>query len=228
MSFFERLHSDYWGTGPHKETPQGTRAAGPFAYAGSNRDERGNARGWSAGAGLHSGPIGNGGSADVLQAQGHFGGWRDEAGRTNAGFEADASVARVRQERGHGLGPFGFDVGALTANAAGKVNEETATLGAQANLIEGAVSAGSDEHNIRLGGAVGVGLGGRLHYGDADKDGVRELGFGFDAGPLSFDVKSELLGHAWNGVSRAGRAVGRAGRAVGSAASSAWDRVTSW
>jgi hypothetical protein len=37
----------------------------------------------------------------------------------------------------------------------------------------------------------GGGLAGRLHWGDSDGDKHREFGFGFDAGPLSVDVKSE-------------------------------------
>lgn len=218
MTFFEELMGDYWGWGPQKEDG---KARGPFAYAGAERDANGNARGYSAGAGLLSGQLGGGARGDVLQAQGHFGGWRDEKGQTNVGFEADAALARVGMERGGALGPFGFDVGVGTANAGGKINEETASLGAQANIIEGSVSAGTDEHNGRFGLSLGVGLAGRGHYGDADNDGVRELGFGADFGPVSFDVKSELLGHAWNGISDAGSA-------IADGASSAWDSITDW
>jgi len=101
---------------------------------------------------------------------------------------------------GGALGPVGFDVGVLTANAGAQANDSTASLGAQANIIEGAVSAGNKEHNARAGVSAGVGLAGRAHYGDADNDGVRELGIGADVGPLMFDVRSELLGHAWNGI----------------------------
>ncbi len=165
--------------------------------------------------------MGDGARGDVLEAQAHLGGWRDESGRTNYGIEGDAALARVGIERGGALGPIGFDVGALTANAGAKVNNETASIGAQANLIEGSISAGTDEHNGRFGMSAGVGLAGRAHYGDADNDGVRELGFGADFGPFSFDVKSELLGHAWNGISAAGSA-------IGNGVSSAWDSITSW
>ena len=221
MGFFESLRPDYAGWGPHKETAKGPQANGPFAYAGAERDAAGNARGWSAGAGLLSGDLGGGARGDVLQAQGHFGGWRDEQGRTNVGVEGDAALARVGMSPGGALGPFGFDAGVLTANAGAKANEETASLGAQANLIEGSVSLANQEHGLRLGGSVGVGLAGRAHYGDADGDGVREYGFGFDFGPVSADIKSEYIGHAVN-------AVGSAGRWVGNQASDAWDTVTSW
>ncbi|MBS1123321.1 MAG: hypothetical protein H6Q90_5549 [Deltaproteobacteria bacterium] len=220
----DALTPDYYGWGPHKQNSNGKlEANGPFAYAGSERDANGNARGWSAGAGLLSGQLGPNGEArgDVLQAQGHFGGWRDEQGRTNVGVEGDAALARVGIPLGGALGPVGFDVEALSANAGAKFNEETASLGAQANLIAGSVSAGTAEHNARFGMSVGVGAAGRAHYGDSDGDGVRELGIGADFGPFSFDVKSELLGHAWNGISSAGSA-------IGNAASSAWDTVTSW
>ena len=221
--FFEPLKPDYYGRGPHKDGPKGPEVNGPFAYAGSERDANGNARGWSAGAGLLSGRIGPNGEArgDVLQAQGHFGGWRGEDGKTNVGFEGDAALARVGMPNGGALGPFGWDVGVMTANANGKINDSTASLGAQANIIEGSATLGNDEHSLRLGGSFGVGLAGRAHYGDADGDGVREYGFGFDAGPFSMDVKSELIGHAVNGI-------GSAANWVGEKASGAWDAITSW
>jgi hypothetical protein len=197
------------------------KASGPFAYAGSEQNAAGDTHGYSAGFGLLSGPLGGGARADVASARAHLGGWRDESGKTNYGIEGDAALARFGIERGGALGPIGFDVGVGTANAGAKINEETASIGAQANIIEGSVSAGTDEHNARFGMSLGVGLAGRAHYGDADGDGVRELGFGADFGPFSFDVKSELLGHAWNGISAAGSA-------IGGAASSAWNAVTDW
>lgn len=219
--FFEPLTPDYAGRHAHKDTPNGPQVNGPFGYGSINRDADGDARGFSAGAGLLSGQLGGGARGDALQAQAHFGGWRDDSGRTNVGFEADAALARVAMSPGGALGPVGFEAGALTANAGGKINEETASLGAQANLVEGAVSLGNDEHGVRLGGSVGVGLAGRAHYGDADGDGVREYGLGFDFGPVSADIKSEYIGHAVNGI-------GSAANWVGNQASNAWDTVTSW
>ncbi|MFN0248985.1 MAG: hypothetical protein ACKV2T_19020 [Kofleriaceae bacterium] len=189
---------DYYGKGP----VQDGRAAGPFGYVGSERDSRGEAEGWSAGFGLLSGPIGPGTRADVLQAQGHYGAWADENGTRTVGIAGDAGLVKFGMEpgQGGGLGPIGFDVGVMTANAGITHNENTTSVGAQANIIEGAISAGNQEHNMRIGGSVGVGLAGRLHHGDADGDGVNEMGFGFDFGPVSFDMRTEALGHAYNAV----------------------------
>lgn len=195
------LTHDYYGWGPHKPTASGPQANGPFAYAGSERDASGRARGWSAGAGLLSGPIGGGARADVLQAQGHFGNYTDESGNNAWGINGDASLVRVGMEPGNGLGPVGFDAGVLTANAGATIGSSTTSVGAGANLIEGSLSLANKEHGIRVGGSIGVGLAGRAHYGDADGDGIRELGFGADIGPLSFDIKSEYLGRAWNAIS---------------------------
>jgi hypothetical protein len=156
------------------------------------------------GLGLFSGQLGQGARADVCQMQSHYGGWGDESGRTNYGFEDDAALARIGMSPGGALGPFGFDTGVLTANRSLKVNDETASVGAQANLIEGSVSVGNQEHGIRIGGSLGVGAAGRVHYGDADGDGVREYGFGFDIGPVSADVKSEYVGQQINAIKSAG------------------------
>jgi hypothetical protein len=223
----DTLTRDTVGRSNVKDGANGNKTGnGPFAYGSANRDQNGNARGFSAGIGAYSGPIGNTPlRADALQAQGHFGGWTDDKGKTNVGAEADAAVVRLGMERTNipGLGGFGagFDGELLSANAGGKFNDETASFGAQANIASIAGTLGTEEHNARFGVSAGVGLAGRAHYGDADGDGVRELGFGADFGPVSFDVKSELLGHAWNGISSAGSA-------IGGAASSAWDAVTSW
>ncbi len=220
----DTLTPDTAGRSPHKTLPNGQlNAQGPFGYGSLNRDEGGNARGASIGAGLLSGPMGPKGEArgDVLQAQAHLGGWRGENGQTNVGFNADAALARVGMPMGGALGPVGFDAEAMTANAGGYFNDETASFGAGANLVAGSVSAGTQEHNARFGLSAGVGLAGRAHYGDADGDGVRELGLGADFGMFSVDVKSELLGHAWNGISSAGSA-------IGNAASGAWNSITSW
>lgn len=218
---FEPLTPDYAGRHPHKDTPKGPQVNGPFGYAGVNRDAQGDAHGVSLGAGLLSGQLGGGARGDALQAQAHFGGWRDEQGRTNYGIEGDAALARVGMSPGGALGPVGFDVGVLTANAGAKANEETASIGAQANIIEGSATLGNQEHSIRGGASFGVGLAGRAHYGDADGDGVREYGLGFDFGPFSADIKSEAFGHIANGI-------GAAGSWIGNQASNAWDTVTSW
>ena len=74
----------------------------------------------------------------------------------------------------------------------------------------GSTASSGTQGSRQRGGSAGVGLAGRVHYGDSDGDGVREYRIGADFGPFSFDVKSERLGHAADGTS------------------SAWDRTTSW
>lgn len=212
------------GWGPHKQNASGKlEAAGPFFGASANRDQNGNTVGYSIGGGLMSGQTPkNDARADVFQAQGHVGGWRDEQGRSTYGIEGDAALVRFGIPMGGALGDnFGFDVDVMSANAGAKANEETASLGAQANIISGSMSAGTQEHNIRGGLSLGVGLAGRVHYGDADGDGVQEFGLGGDYLFGSADIKTELLGHAWNGVKGAGNWVGEQ-------AGNAWNSITSW
>lgn len=218
--FFEPLKPSVAGKAPTND--KGV-AQGPYGFASANRDQAGRARGFSAGFGLLNGNLDEKGTAQgsVLNAGVNWGGWTGQDGKTNVGFGADAGLVKVGMPNGGALGPFGWDVGVLTANATAAANDSTAQLGAQANIIEGSATLGNQEHSLRLGGSVGVGLAGRLHYGDADGDGVKELGFGFDAGPFSMDVKSEALGHAWNGIKSAGSW-------IGNKASSAWDSITSW
>jgi hypothetical protein len=70
-------------------------------------------------------------------------------------------------------------------------------VGAQANLAEIALTAGrsSEDYSTdeigRFGLSSGVGAAFRGHWGDLDRDGYREYGFGLDLGPISFDIKTE-------------------------------------
>ena len=211
MGDFDPLKPSVYGKHPHKDTPNGPVADGPFGFVGTERDNNNVVQGFSTGAGLYSGRSPDGTvRGDVLEAQLHFGGWRDEVGKSTKGVEGDASLARFSMPLGGPLGPFGFEAGVLNANAAVKQTDETTTIGAQANLLEGAVQLGNQEEYLRVGGSLGVGAGARFHYGDADGDGAREYGFGFDAGPLSFDFKNELLGRGANAVG------------------DAWSSITSW
>lgn len=237
---FEEVNPDAAGRLP---TTNGQGNLG-FGYASTNRDNSGAARGYSIGGGLHSAPIGTGGGrADSLAAQAHIGGWRGENGDTNVGFNAEAAGAKFTIPTPSGpnlMGPAGkIDGEAFTANAGAYANSETASFGAGANIIAGSGTFGTQEENRRYGLSLGVGAAGRAHYGDADNDGVRELGFGFDAGPVSFDIKSESLGHAanWageqatnigNGIGTAANWAGQQASNVGNGISNAWNSVTSW
>lgn len=88
------------------------------------------------------------------------------------------------------------DVGVGTFGAEASISDSTASVGLQANAIEGSMTysniASADiGRSVRGGLSRGLGAAGRVHYGDADNDGWREYGFGFDAGPVSFDYKTE-------------------------------------
>lgn len=76
----------------------------------------------------------------------------------------------------------------IDAGIGANAGQFAATLGGQ--LSKDSQTDGS----VRGGFSEGAGAGWRLHHGDSDGDKVRELGFGIDAGPLTFDVKSEWLG----------------------------------
>lgn len=179
---------------------------GPYGHVTTNPG------GFNGGAGLLNGPLSPDGkvTGNALSANAQAGRWYGPNGQANYGANADASLVRVGMAPGSALGPVGFDAGVLSAQAGATANRSTAGIGAQANIIDGSVTVGGDHNSLRGGLSLGVGLAGRVHYGDVDGNGTRELGVGADFGPFSFDVKSEYLGRAWNGVS------------------SAYDRVTSW
>lgn len=92
---------------------------------------------------------------------------------------------------------FGADIGAFTANQEASWGNDGFTFGGGANLLEGSISGGTRDPNSkvdewsRFGLSAGEGAALRGHWGDADKDGRKEYGFGFDAGPFSMDIKTE-------------------------------------
>ncbi len=98
---------------------------------------------------------------------------------------------------GSALENVGFEISALEVAVEASVTSSQATLGAQASVVAGALSyatqdpTSSQDTVLRGGVSEGPGVALRLHYGDADGDGRREYGFGFDVGPASFDLKSE-------------------------------------
>lgn len=88
------------------------------------------------------------------------------------------------------------DVSALNASGGVVLTDDGLSAGAQANYLEGSITAGTtgtgdtDEEG-RVGLSAGGGGAGRVHWGDRDGDGLPEYGVGFDAGPVSVDVKTE-------------------------------------
>jgi hypothetical protein len=182
------------------------------------RDEAGKATGAAGSIGLHNDADGPN-TSQVASANLGVGTFQNRAGETNTGIAGDAALLKLgsapgsTEAGGNGL-PVGGELGVGTASANATVNASTASLGAQANAIEGAVSVGNEEHSLRAGLSMGVGAAGRVHYGDADKDGIREMGLGFDAGPVSMDVKTELLGRIWNFFTGGGAKEGDASAAA--------------
>ena len=95
------------------------------------------------------------------------------------------------------------DAAAGTASAEASANDDSISVGAQANVGEGSLTLGTSgtknddgsdsdlDQSFRFGLSAGGGLAGRVHFGDADKDGNPEIGVGADFGFVSFDVKSE-------------------------------------
>ena len=95
------------------------------------------------------------------------------------------------------------DAAAGTASAEASANDDSISVGAQANVGEGSLTLGTSgtknedgsdsdlDQSFRFGLSAGGGLAGRVHFGDADKDGNPEIGVGADFAFVSFDVKSE-------------------------------------
>ena len=163
----------------------------PVCYVGSESDQYGST-GYGAGIGLN-----NTKDLEAVQVNGHAGTWQDLHGERQTGVEVDGSFIQGGGEVTDGLELRG---GVLTANAGMKMNDSTTSVGLGANAAEVEGTVGNEEHSVRGGVSAGLSAGARTHYGDADNDGVRELGFGADIGPVSFDVKSEWLGRAWNWI----------------------------
>ncbi|MBP7687974.1 MAG: DUF4157 domain-containing protein [Thermoflexales bacterium] len=185
-------------TMPPPGTTYGTEPAGPGEAAGPYYYSKVNKQGGQEGGfGAFHGEGDIGGvpvTDDLLGFNEKVGAW-DENGSTRYGFNANANVAKMTFNQG---GDISGDVGAGTASADASFNPDTGlSAGAQANIVEGSVTLGAPsdksdtDESVRFGLSAGVGAAGRLHWGDSDKDKKSEYGFGFDAGPVSFDVKTE-------------------------------------
>ena len=189
------------------DIPEGY-GAGPY-FHGSHHG--GDEAGLSAGIGLY-----HDNNIDFVSANAQLGVFGDEGSR-RFGLGGDAQVLRF--DSGD-LGGWGLDGSAVSAGAEFSIGEDGLTAGASAEWGQVGATVGnltpSEENewdtSLRVGGSAGVGFAGRLHWGDSDGDGIREMGLGVDFLAGSFDLKSEALGQAWNGIS--------------GAAESAWDWIT--
>lgn len=139
------------------------------------------------------------GGAGALFLNGGAGQFNDINGDTTYGLGVQGGLYKGDVKRTNAN--MGAELGLGTVQAGLFANKNTTSLGVQANAAEIAASQiGTAEHNLRFGLSAGSGWAGRVHYGDSDGDKVPEAGFGFDLGPVSFDLKSELVGHGVNGV----------------------------
>jgi hypothetical protein len=133
-------------------------------------------------------------SVDWLYGGGKSGVWDSEGGGTRTGTTVNLGIHKGSYGKGT---PFGLDLGVGTAQGEASWGDDGFSAGATANLVEGAVTLGNfnnnkkNESQMKLGLSAGVGLGARGHWGDSDKDGKSEYGFGFDYGPVGFDYKTE-------------------------------------
>jgi hypothetical protein len=141
----------------------------------------------------------------MLDINGSVGPWgENNDADTRFGFKAEGAKAKGLYKHNSDWGSA--DVGAFSGSAEASVGSNGLTFGATGNIVEGSFTAGkftpgnNSEESVRAGLSLGGGFSSRLHWGDTDKDGAREYGFGFDAGPVSFDYKSEdpgkLIGSA--------------------------------
>lgn len=146
------------------------------------------------------------GSSKALSASGGIGSWTDSKGGVNRGVNVEGGVYKTGQEdSGYTLfgQKVGWDAGLGTANAGiydrttvdeNGLTRRTESVGAGANVGEGSVTVGDDSGGVRFGLSEGGGAAARRHQVDIDGDGEMEMnGFGLDVGPVSFDVKSDMI-----------------------------------
>ena len=189
--------------------PQGDGYSTPWIYSGFNPSEDGNYPvGYQGGFGL--GRLGykdssvTGGTFDF-----NLGKTPDPNGGDRYGLSTSVGAAKGTMNIMQVLNGFfpglvddkknilNLDLGVGTASADAWLNPDSGfSLGAQANVAEAAITAGTtgtgdNDRTTRFGLSEGVGAGVRGLCGDRDKDGLREYGFGFDFGPFSADLKTE-------------------------------------
>jgi len=119
-------------------------------------------------------------------------------GRWGKSFSAQAmSLAWMLGDNSLGLHSFEANVGRVQGEAS--IGKDGATLGASASLGDVAATFGrpsedsGTDSQVRLGTGAGIGLTGRLHWSDEDRDADREYGFGVDLKFIAVDVKTEAL-----------------------------------
>jgi hypothetical protein len=122
----------------------------------------------------------------------------DLDGGKRYGIRGSAQAAALNWALGNDSGNVQrVELHVAQAQVDGSFGSDGASFGAGASLGGAAITAGplskssDNDANARFGLSASVGLAGRLHWSDDDKDGSREYGLGFDLGPVSADVKFE-------------------------------------
>lgn len=118
----------------------------------------------------------------------------DFSGILTYGVEGQAGLVHFNMVPIDGR-PVGADGGVLNADAGAYASASDATVGAEANLIDGSITLGTPANQIRGGLSEGLGAAGRLHYGIDPVTGYRAFGFGFNLTfgiGVEFDVKTTL------------------------------------
>jgi hypothetical protein len=183
--------------GNHPESTE----PGPYGYLDADSS------GVHTGVGMLHQDFQNGGSLDLLNANGDVGVFGNE-GTRRLGIRGNAQMSQLNSDAIFEGGFIGAEGATFTANAELSAGEDGLTLGAQANTGSLAIRGGTrnprspNDFAIRAGASHGPGLAARWHWGDGDRDGNPELGFGFDYGITSFDATSEnpIIGGAIMGA----------------------------
>jgi hypothetical protein len=133
---------------------------------------------------------------DILSFNGSTGLIEDDKGNISLGIRGSGGILRHIIDATDAKGEFGVG----TADFDWSIGDEGASFGGGASAVEASYTGGkadpsSKSDEILHGGfSIGPGLAFRTHWSDEDKDNELEYGAGFDAGPVSFDYKTEFGG----------------------------------
>jgi hypothetical protein len=168
--------------------------------------------------GVVDGHLARGVKGQFLAGRGHVGKWDDDddAKGKRFGVEAGGKVGglelktkKLKKLTGSTLSG---DAEVLSAGVDANFNrKEGFKLGLSATAVQGRGQVGNSDKNFVRGGAgVGEGFGIRGHWGK-NQNGDRQLGFGMDVGPVTFDVGATGV-PKW--AKKAGRKIKRLGRSL--------------
>jgi hypothetical protein len=146
--------------------------------------------GWQQDGGTQVGLRGNIGLVpNAVAKEEDFYGWFDTAAdwvTWGLGMDdltkVEAQAATLAGEASLGSDSFTFGGGGTSFGFAGTFGEFT---------NDPANAASTSEDTMRMGLSGGLSAGVRAHWSDSDGDGYNEWGFGFDAGPVTFDYQTE-------------------------------------